>query len=86
LLGNKIADRLAKMGSYKKRPPNKISFHSAHIKAVVRSRVKNKWNTDSKEKDWETLIKRNSEIAQSRKAEVAKFILNTQDTISLVNI
>jgi uncharacterized protein with PIN domain len=31
----------------------------------------------SKEKDWETLIKRNSESAQSRKAEVAKFRLNT---------
>jgi hypothetical protein len=67
------------MGSYKKQPPNKISFHSAnaHIKAAVRSQVKNKWNTDSKGKDWETLIKRNSETVQSRKAEVTKFRLNT---------
>jgi hypothetical protein len=31
---------------------------------------------DSKEKDWETLIKRNSETVQSRKAKVAKFRLN----------
>jgi hypothetical protein len=64
----------------KKQSFNGISFHSAKahsIKAAVRSRVKNKWNTDSKEKDWETLIKRNSETAQSRKVEVAKFRLNT---------
>jgi hypothetical protein len=49
----------------------------SHIKAAVRSQIKNKWNTDSKEKDLETLIKRNSETAQSRKAKVAKFRLNT---------
>jgi ribonuclease HI len=65
LLGNKKADYLAKLGSHKK-TPNRISFHSAktHIKAAVRSQVKNKWNTESKEQDWETLIKRNSESAQ----------------------
>jgi hypothetical protein len=58
-----------------------MGYHSTHsakayIKSAVRSRVKNKWNTDSKEKDWETIIKRNSEMAESRKAEVAKFRLN----------
>jgi hypothetical protein len=66
LPGNEKADCLAKMGSHKKQSPNgTVSFHSAkaHIKAAVRSRVKNKWNTDSKEKNWETLIKRNSEMA-----------------------
>jgi hypothetical protein len=79
LLGNQKADYLARMGSHKKQTPNRISFHSAktHIKAAVGSRVKNKWNTDSKEKDWDTLIKRNSETAQNRKAEVASFRLNT---------
>jgi ribonuclease HI len=46
LIGNEKADYLAKMGSNKKQPPNRISFHSvtAHIKAAVRSQVKNKWN------------------------------------------
>jgi hypothetical protein len=76
----KKADYLAKLGSHKKQPPNRISFHSAktHIKAAaVRSQVKNKWNTESKEKDWETLIKRNSESAQNRKAEVISFRLYT---------
>jgi hypothetical protein len=65
LLGNEKADCLAKLGSYKKQPPNGISFHSAkaHIKTAVRSRDKNKWNTDSKDKDWQTLFKRNSEKA-----------------------
>jgi hypothetical protein len=79
LLGIKKANYLAKMGSHKKKTPSTLSFHSAkaHIKAVVRSRVKNKWNTDFKEKDWENSFKRNSETAQSRKAEVAKFRLNT---------
>jgi ribonuclease HI len=53
LLGNEKADFLAKLGSHKKQPPNRISFHSAktQIKAAVRSQVKNKWNTESKEKD-----------------------------------
>jgi hypothetical protein len=79
LPGNEKAYDLAKMGSYKKQPPNGISFHSAkaHIKAAVRSRVKIKWNTDSKEKDRLNLIKRNSETAESRKVVVAKFRLNT---------
>jgi hypothetical protein len=79
LQGNEKADYLAKLGSHKKQPCNRISFHSAktHIKAAVRSQVKNKWNTESKEKDWGTLIKRNSESAQNRKAEVASFRLNT---------
>jgi hypothetical protein len=80
LLGNEKADYLAKLGSHtKKQPPNRISFHSAktHIKAAVRSQVKDKWNTESKEIDWETLIKRNSESAQNRKAEVTSFRLNT---------
>jgi hypothetical protein len=56
-----------------------------YIKAPVRSRVTNKWNTDSKEKDWETLTKRNSETAKSRKAEVTKFRIN-KSMISLANI
>jgi ribonuclease HI len=44
LLGNEKAGCLAKLGSYKKQPPNAIPFHSAkaHIKAAVRSQVKNK--------------------------------------------
>jgi hypothetical protein len=53
LLENEKADYLAKLGLHKKQPHNRISFHSVktHIKAAVRSQVKNKWNTESKEKD-----------------------------------
>jgi hypothetical protein len=46
-LGNKKADYPAKLGSHKKQPLNGISFHLAktHIKAAVRSQIKNKRNT-----------------------------------------
>jgi beta-xylosidase len=56
-------------------------YHSTQLKHMLKQRLdhesKTNGHTDSKEKDWETLIKRNSETAQSRKAEVAKFRLNT---------
>jgi ribonuclease HI len=39
LLGNEKADCLLKMGSHKKQPPNKISFHSA--KAHIKVKTKN---------------------------------------------
>jgi hypothetical protein len=47
LLENEKADYLAKLGSHKKQPPNRISFHltKTHIRAEVRSRVKKKKST-----------------------------------------
>jgi ribonuclease HI len=44
LLGNEKADYLAKLGSHKKQPPNRISFHSAKHISKLQLDLKSKTN------------------------------------------